>query len=267
MARILITGSTDGIGKLAAQKLLKDGHEVILHGRNSEKLADCLKEFEKENPFHKPNGFIADLSNLESVKHFCLELKEKYESIDVLINNAGVYHTTETFNNQGLDLRFVVNYLAPYLITKQTLPLLKKGKLKRVINLSSAAQASISIPALKGEAQLSAQAAYAQSKLALLMWSFGFSKTEKEIDTIALNPGSLLNTKMVKEAFGHHWSPADKGAQIIADLSTSKDFNGRSGQYFDNDVEDFNRAHEDAYQQTIIEELEKETQKLMAKHL
>ena len=78
------------------------------------------------------------------------------------------------------------------------------------------------IEALKGNANLSTQESYAQSKLALTMWSFYFAKTNSKIMTIAVNPGSLLNTNMVKEAYGHHWSLADKGADILYELATSE---------------------------------------------
>ncbi|MEO1672437.1 MAG: short-chain dehydrogenase, partial [Cyanobacteria bacterium J06631_2] len=87
-----------------------------------------------------------------------------------------------------------------------------------------------------------------------------------------VNPGSLLNTNMVKEAFGNHWSSADKGAKILYELAVSKDYQGASGKYFDNDYPKgtlrergtFAKAHPDAYNETKINKLIAETAKILA---
>lgn len=129
--------------------------------------------------------------------------------------------------------------------------------------MSSAAQSNVSLNALKGKSELSAQAAYAQSKLAILMWSFHLAKVEPSISVIALNPGSLLNTKMVQEAYGRFWSSPDKGANIIYDLATSHE--GVTGKYFDNDSGKYNQAHGDAYDDSAIEALMDQTNQLLAK--
>ena len=100
------------------------------------------------------------------------EIMNQHSKIDVLINNAGVFKSRISQNQDALDIRFAVNYFAPYLLTYGLMSLLKKGDSPRVINLSSAAQAAVSLDALEGKESLSAQEAYAQSKLALTMWSF-----------------------------------------------------------------------------------------------
>lgn len=173
----------------------------------------------------------------------------------MLINNAGIYKSPVETTPQGLDIRFAVNYLAPYLLTNGLVSMLKKGNSPRVINLSSAAQATVSLKALKGNETLSMQEAYAQSKLALTMWSFNFAETYPETTIIAVNPGSLLNTKMVKETFGHHWSPADKGASILYEIALSERYKNSSSKYYDNDQGGFNEAHNDAYDQKKIANL------------
>jgi len=135
------------------------------------------------------------------------------------------------------------------------LPLLQTSDEPRIINLSSAAQESLSLQSLEKNSNLSDNQAYAQSKLAILLWSFDLAKRHKDITTIALNPGSLLNTKMVKEAYGKFWSSADKGADIITDLATNSKYTDKSGQYFDNDKGQFGNAHPDAYENDKIESL------------
>ena len=263
MKTILITGSTDGIGKLAAKKLANDGHQIIVHGRNTEKLRTAISEIKELSNNENIAGVVSDLSDFESVRKMISELTSEYAKIDVLVNNAGVFKSKLQYNQDGLDLRFVVNYLSPYLLTKGVLPLLKKSDSARVINLSSAAQASISMEALKGSQGLSYQEAYAQSKLALTMWSFFLSEHYDFLNVIAVNPGSLLNTKMVQEAYGQFWSSADKGANILHDLAVLEKYSSSSGMYFDNDKGDFNRAHEDAYNPQRIAQLITETNNLL----
>lgn len=260
---ILITGSTDGIGKLAAINLAKEGHEIYLHGRNADKLAAVISEIKALSNNEKIHGFQADFSDLDAVKDLSKQVKEKLSKLDILINNAGVYKSPVNQTKDGLDTRFVVNYLAPYLLTEELLPLLKKGASPRIINLSSAAQATVSHDVLLGHQQISTQEAYAQSKLALTMWSFHLAELEPNIVVIPVNPGSLLNTKMVKEGFGRFWSSADKGGNILHDLAISEDYNNMSGKYFDNDQGVFGRAHSDAYNKMEVDHLIQETKTML----
>ncbi|MCF4102199.1 SDR family NAD(P)-dependent oxidoreductase [Gillisia sp. M10.2A] len=255
MKTILITGSTDGIGKVAAIKLAKAGHIVLLHGRNEEKLKKSVSEVKELSGNDKIRGLIADFSNFRSIKNLVAEISKEIPSIDILINNAGVYKSPVENNQNGLDIRFAVNYFAPYILTNGLISLLKRGDSPRIINLSSAAQATVSLRALEGIETISMQEAYAQSKLALTMWSFNFAETYPEITTIAVNPGSLLNTKMVKETFGHHWSPADKGASILYEIASSEKYKNSSGKYYDNDQGGYNEAHKDAYDRKKITNL------------
>lgn len=263
MKTILITGSTDGVGKLTALKLAKDGHQLILHGRNSEKLDKTISEIKEQTTNDEISGVVSDLSDFSSIQKMIAEISNQFSKIDVLINNAGVFKSSIQSNRDGLDMRFAVNYFAPYLLTKGLLSILKNSNASRVINLSSAAQASVSIEALKGNESLSEQEAYAQSKLALTMWSFAFAKVNPTITTIAVNPGSLLNTNMVKEAYGHHWSSADKGANILCELAVLDKFSDSNGTYFDNDKGAFNNAHQDAYNQERIDTLISETNSIL----
>lgn len=260
---ILITGSTDGIGKLAAIKLAKEGHELYLHGRNEEKLNKVISEIKELSNNENIKGFVADFSDLNAVKQMGQQINNDLSKIDVLINNAGVFKSNPLTNKDGFDLRFVVNYFAPYLLTNELLPLLQKGTNPRLINLSSAAQAPVSYDVLSGKSQISLQESYAQSKLALTMWSFSLAKTLENINVIAVNPGSLLNTNMVKEAYGHHWSSADKGADILYDLATSEAHKDSNGKYFDNDKGSYGDAHGDAYNQNKIEQLINETNAIL----
>lgn len=262
MKTILITGSTDGIGKLAAESLAKLGHKVIVHGRNEAKLAKVVSEIRDRTENHNVTGIAGDLSTAESVRKLAKEIADFIGTIDVLINNAGVYKTTNPRNTQGLDMRFMVNYLAPYLLTHHLLDH-DTVNIERIINLSSAAQSPVTLKALEGKEDLQENEAYAQSKLALTMWSFDLAEKFPDTTIIAVNPGSLLNTNMVKEAFGKHWSPASKGSEILVDLAVSEKYQNDTGKYFDNDKEAFGTAHADAYHQNKIQQLLNTTRKIL----
>ncbi|MEM8721073.1 MAG: SDR family NAD(P)-dependent oxidoreductase [Cyanobacteria bacterium P01_G01_bin.39] len=264
MKIILITGSTDGIGKLVAIKLAREGHEIYLHGRNPAKLTKVVSEIKEKTKNENIKGFVADFSDLDTVKQISNQIKKDLSKIDVLINNAGIYNSSKSQNNNGLDMRFAVNYLAPFIFTNELIPLLKKGAAPRIINLSSAAQSAIDYEALIGVKKRSESEAYAQSKLALTMWSFYLAKKEPELNVIAVNPGSLLNTNMAHKAFGKSWSSADKGANILYELAVSEDYQDVSGKYFDNDYVTFAEAHPDAYKETEIDKLITTTAKIIA---
>ena len=264
---IVITGSTDGIGKLAAIKLAKEGHHIYLHGRNAEKLNKVITEIKELSANENIKGYVADFSDLEAVQQMGQQINKDLSKIDVLINNAGIFKSVDSKNKQGLDIRLVVNYFAPYILTNALLPLLKNGTTPRLINLSSAAQAPVSNEALTGSMELGVQEAYAQSKLALTMWSFHLAKVLSTIGVIAVNPGSLLDTNMVREAYGKFWSPAAKGGNIIYDLAISEEYEGVTGKYFDNDKGDvkghFGEAHPDAYNTIKIDQLIKITKSII----
>ena len=256
---ILITGSTDGIGKLAAFKLAQDGHTIIVHGRNENKVDALVSEIKATAKNPNISGYTADFSDLGAVDNMAKAIQQDIRKIDVLINNAGVFKSAVSKTKEGLDMRIVVNYLAPYVLTKAVLSLLKASDAPRIINLSSAAQSTVTPGVLNGQVSINVSEAYAQSKLALTMWSFDLAKKNETISVIAVNPGSLLNTRMVSEAYGQHWAPADKGANILYELAVSEVYEGVSGKYFNNDKGDpkgeFSPAHPDTYDEAKIEAL------------
>ncbi len=242
---ILITGATDGIGLETARMLVAQGHSVLLHGRNPAKLARVEEELSALPGAGTLEGYVADLSDLAEVAALAEAVAKKHASLDVLINNAGVFKAADPVTAGGLDLRFVVNTLAPYLLTERLLPLL--GKTGRVINLSSAAQAPIDLEALTGRIRLGDMPAYAQSKLAITMWSRHMAEALPDGPVIvAVNPGSLLASKMVTEGFGVAGNDIRIGANILLRATLSDDFAAASGRYFDNDAGDFAAPHPDA---------------------
>ncbi|MES9942389.1 MAG: SDR family NAD(P)-dependent oxidoreductase [Candidatus Thiodiazotropha sp. 6PLUC2] len=244
---ILITGSTDGIGLETAKELYSLGHRVLLHGRNPAKLEAAEKAISELTDGGQLESYLADLSRMAEVEKFAQAICERHSRLDVLINNAGILRTNDTITNDGFDIRFAVNTFAPYLLTKRLLPLL--GSTARVVNLSSAAQSPVDLEALAGRRTISDDLnTYAQSKLALTMWSrtMALSLKDKGPLFIAVNPGSLLATKMVKEGFGMAGKDIRIGMDILIRAALSSEFEDASGDYFDNDAGQFASPHRDA---------------------
>ena len=242
---ILITGSTDGIGLETAKVLVDMGCHVIVHGRNPNKVKQVESQLAQLGK-GKVDSIVADLSSIKAVNQMITEITTRFNQPDVIINNAGVYMAPKVETEDGLDVRFAVNTIAPYMLTKGLLPLLNSDC--RVINLSSAAQAPVNLKALIGAVALSDGEAYAQSKLALTMWSreLGLHFKDTGPMIVSINPKSFLGSKMVKEAYGMAGKDLSLGADILVRAALSDEFKHAHGAYYDNDIEAFANPHPDA---------------------
>ncbi len=243
---ILITGSTDGIGLETAKVLVSKGHYVLAHGRNPAKLEQTEKLLSSLPGGGRVETYAADLSRMADVDALALTVTDRHDHLDVLINNAGVLKTPHTTTEDGLDVRFVVNTLAPYLLTQKLLPLMDSTG--RVVNVSSAAQSAVDAEALAGRVQLEEDMeAYGQSKLAITMWSAAMAQSRSDGPIIiAVNPGSLLASKMVREGFGVDGNDLGIGADILTRAALADEFADANGKYFDNDAGRFAPPHPDA---------------------
>lgn len=234
---ILVTGATDGIGLLTAKTLAAEGHKVLLHGRSSDKLQAAARDVGENS-----ETFRADLSRLDEVNALAEAVRVRHDRLDVLINNAGVLKTPSTRTDDGLDVRFAVNTIAPWALTNKLLPIIPKEG--RVVNLSSAAQAPVNVDALRGNVSLDHSAAYAQSKLALTIWSQELAREHPDGPVfVAVNPGSLLASKMVRDSYGIAGNDLRIGSDVLRRAAVSDEFATASGRYFDNDAGRFAQPH------------------------
>jgi len=256
---ILITGSTDGIGLLTAKTLASAGHRVLLHGRNSAKLETAANEVGSD-----AETYAADLSRMSDVHTLAADIRKKHTELDVVINNAGVLKAGQTQTADGYDVRFMVNTFAPYSLTQSLMPILPTTA--RIVNLSSAAQAPVDLDALHGRKQLDDMQAYAMSKLAITIWSREMAKELPDGPVVvAVNPGSLLASKMVKEGFGVEGKDMQIGADILCEAATGESFADASGRYFDNDSGAFAQPHAAALDISHSAEVMQEIKAVVAK--
>ena len=238
-----------------------------MHGRNPSKLERVENELAGLSGEGSVESFAADLSDLAQVEALAEGIAARHERLDVLINNAGVFAASEPVTKDGLDVRFVVNTIAPYLLTQRLLPRIAPAG--RVVNLSSAAQSPVDMRALAGEVAVTDGPAYAQSKLALTMWSRSLAQSlgDQGRVVLAVNPGSLLATKMVQEAFGVAGADVRKGADILCRAALSDEFASASGRYFDNDSGRFASPHPDALDARKTEEVVRAIEAVLREHL
>lgn len=237
---ILITGATDGIGKLTAQKLAAYGNTVLVHGRNPAKLDKVARDLAEETNADV-HPYLADLSDLMQVRALADQVRSDHDKIDVLINNAGVLGAP--VDAVGLDLRFVVNTLAPVILTERLLPHIAPSG--RIVNVLSAAQNAIVPEVLTGKIDSgSDMATYAQSKLALGIWAEQKAKECGEHPIfVSLNPGSYLASKMVTEELGMRGNDLSIGANILCDAALCDEFGESTGRYWDNDSRHFTQLN------------------------
>lgn len=244
---VLITGATDGLGLATARALVRQGHRVLVHGRSEDKLDAAHQSLQGLDGGGALEIFQADLSELHGVDALAAKLAARDGELDVVINNAGVFRLPAgRRNSAGIDLRFFVNMIAPYRLTQALLPQIPVDG--RVINLSSAAQAPVEPDAVIGRVDLDDGQAYAQSKLGLTMWSAWMAKRigRDGPGIIAVNPGSFLKTKMVREAYGVSGNTIDVGVEALVGAALDDTFRRASGRYFDNDQGRFSAPHLDA---------------------
>lgn len=245
--KILITGATDGIGKLTAEKLASQEAHIIVHGRNKEKADKVADEIKTKSGNSRVDVLTADLSSLKEVRKLAGEILAKYDSLDVLINNAGVGFADERYSMDGYELRFAVNYLAPFLLTHLLIPMLKTAAPSRIVNVSSAGQNPINFDDIMLEKHFNPTEAYCQSKLALIMFTIDLSEKLKDdnITVNSLHPGTYLDTNMVRNSNITPLGKPETGADAEIYLATSEKLKDVSGKYFN--VKSESKALSQAY--------------------
>jgi NAD(P)-dependent dehydrogenase (short-subunit alcohol dehydrogenase family) len=239
---ILITGATDGLGRAVAHELASRGASVLLHGRSDDRLSETLNEIREATGNDRLASYRADFSSLQEVRRLAETVHSTQERLDLLINNAGIGGGTRHAHRQqsadGHELRFAVNYLAPFLLTNLLLPLLRRSAPARIVNVASAGQTPIDFDDVMLERNYDGWRAYQQSKLAQIMFTFELAERlraagEEGVTVNALHPATLMNTKMVTESVGYTMSTIEDGVEATLHLALSPELGEVTGAYFD----------------------------------
>ena len=255
---VLVTGSTDGVGRLVARRLADRGARVLIHGRDrarGEQLLDEIRAAKRGSAAFLP----ADFSSLAEVRRLAGTVRRDYDRLDVLINNAGIGSggsagKRET-SQDGHELRFAVNYLAGFLLTRVLLPLLMRGKRPRIVNVASLGQHPIDFDDVMLTQGYSGSRAYAQSKLAQIMFTFDLAR-ELDPATVTANclhPATYMATTMVRQSGVTPVSTVEEGAEAILNLAVADELEGRSGEFY-NGLRP-SKANPQAYDATARERL------------
>jgi NAD(P)-dependent dehydrogenase (short-subunit alcohol dehydrogenase family) len=213
VATVLITGSTDGLGRALAHELRDRGFDVLVHGRDRERVDAVAADVDAAG------AFVADFVRLDDVRALAGDAGE----VDVLVNNAGLIVPRRQLSEDGNELTFQVNYLAGFLLTLLMLP-------PRTVNVASIGQRAPDFDDLMLERGYEGYRAYAQSKLCQIMFTFELAERRSDLEVNALHPATLMDTKMARETFGTTRSTVAEGVEATAAL-VERD--GASGQYFD----------------------------------
>jgi NAD(P)-dependent dehydrogenase (short-subunit alcohol dehydrogenase family) len=248
---ILVTGATDGLGRALARELAAAGATVLLHGRSKQRLEDTRRELAEATGSDRLRTYLADFASLEQVRRLAREVAGDQERLDALVNNAGIAGGGPRQESaDGIELRFAVNYLAPFLLTELLLPLLRRSAPSRVVNVASVGQGPIDFDDVMLERGYEPLRAYRQSKLAQVMFTFELAQRlraagETGVTVNALHPATLMNTKMALDSFGYAMSTIQDGVEATLRLVAAPELEGVSGRYFDRLDED--RANAQAY--------------------
>jgi NAD(P)-dependent dehydrogenase (short-subunit alcohol dehydrogenase family) len=236
MPTALITGATDGVGRLVASQLAAKGFRTIVHGRSRERGESLVREIEAAGG--TASFLAADLSSLAEVRKLADAVRATTDRLELLVNNAGIGSAGPTPGRQvsadGHELRFAVNYLAGFLLTRLLLPLVRASAPARIVNVASAGQQAIDFDDVMLEKGYSGTRAYRQSKLAQVLFTVDLAEELKDSGVIAntLHPSTYMNTTMVRQSGTTPISTVEQGAEAIMQLAVSPALEGRSGLYF-----------------------------------
>jgi NAD(P)-dependent dehydrogenase (short-subunit alcohol dehydrogenase family) len=229
---VLITGSTDGLGREVARRTAALGAHVIVHGRNQERGAALVDEIARDGK-GSAKFYAADFASLAEVRTLADAILRDYPRLDVLVNNAGVWLRNERqVSRDGYELHFAVNYLSGFLLTRMLLPRLLASTPSRIVNVASVAQSPIDFDDVMLERPGRAAQGYGQSKLAQILFTMDLAEELRatEVIAVALHPATLMDTSMVRTAGMPARSSVDDGADAVMHLMVGSDV--RSGQYF-----------------------------------
>ncbi len=263
---VLITGGTSGIGKAAALTLASMGAEVVIVGRNRERGERAADEIRRESGNEKVSLMVADLSVQADVRRLAEEFKERYDRLDVLVNNAGLVQSKRTETPDGIETQLAINHLAPFLLTNLLLDLLKASAPSRIVTVSSDAHrwAKLDLDDLQSRKRYRGMQVYGTTKLANILFTRELAERLEGtgVTANAMHPGGV-NTNfgnnqrgpmsLLFRAFKPFMRTPEQGADTLIYLASSPEVEGMTGKYLaDRKVK---VASDPAYDETLQKKL------------
>jgi NAD(P)-dependent dehydrogenase (short-subunit alcohol dehydrogenase family) len=235
---VLVTGSTDGVGRYVAAKLAATGAKLLIHGRDRDRAKTLAEEIRRAG--HGEAVFYqADLSSLAGARQLAAAVLADHKRLDVFISNAGIGSRTQGAAERresadGYELRFAVNYLSGFLLARLLLALLKASAPSRIVNVASLGQHPIDFDDVMITKGYTGSRAYAQSKLAQIMFTIDLARELEGSDVTvnSLHPATYMNTTMVREGGISPISTVEQGGEAILRLAAGDDVAGKSGLFF-----------------------------------
>jgi len=233
---VLITGSTDGVGRRVAERLAAAGATLLIHGRDARRAASVKATIEVAGG--SAAICLADFASLDEVRGLADTVVRDHHRLDILVNNAGIGvgrpDTRRELSRDGHELRFAVNYLSGFLLTHLLVQRLVASR-GRIVNVSSIGQQPIDFADVMLTRGYSGRRAYCQSKLAQIMFTFDLARQldGTGVTANALHPATYMDTAMVRGDGIRPMSSVDEGAEAILHLATSPELASKTGLYFD----------------------------------
>lgn len=243
--RVLVTGGTAGIGEVAARELARMGAKVVIVGRNPQKTARVVEELRAATGNPQIEYLLGDLSLQSEVRRVAAEFKQRYDRLDVLLNNAGGYFSQRQVTAEGLEYTFALNHLNYFLLTTSLLDLLQASGRARVVNVSSGAHVAgrLDFDDLQTERKYSGWAVYSRSKLMNIYFTYELARRVNHGLTVnALHPGFVatnfgqnnpslvgLGVRISQKLFAR---TPEQGAETPVYLASSPEVEGVTGKYF-----------------------------------
>ena len=262
---VLITGSTDGMGRELALRLGAMGADVIVHGRNLERGNAVVEQIRSDGG--RAWFYPADLASLDAVRSLADRVLTGHDALHLLINNAGIGSGVSSdgerpLSEDGHELIFQVNYLSHFLLTELLLPRMLESAPARIINVASAGQRPINFSDVMMSEHYNPGSAYTQSKLAQILHAFELAKRLENtgVNVYALHPATFMDTTLVREAGATPRSTVDEGADAVMNLAVSEEFAQHSGIYLNRKREA--RANAQAYDHEARRKLDRLSREL-----
>lgn len=262
----LVTGSTDGIGFETALELARRGFRILLHGRDPARLEAVARNLEGQCPGMVGDTLTADYADLAQVRDMGRKIAARWPRLTAVVHNAGTFQNARKISEDGWELTWQINHLAPALLNEYVMRPLDAGAPSRLVWVSSIAhtRGKINWNDLNGDKGYSGYGAYAASKLANALYAFKLARMmdHRRLGIFALHPG-VIPTKLLKEGFGKTTGiPLVQGARTSVILASDPSLEGRSGEYWSEGMPA--QASDDARDEDLQDQLHSWTQQSLA---